>query len=109
MPRLATFDIDLLRSFLMVQQAGGFSQAAQLLQCTQLCSSSTMAGVRASVQPGLAIAVMGHSEVTQDLRVIAGEGGLPKLTAADIMIFHRDRGLQAAAQSLTGHIRQAVC
>src|SRR5262245_50893057 len=62
--------------------------AASGVKWKQACISSTMAGVRASVIAGLGLSVMGQSEVTEGLRVVGPEVGLPRLPFAELVIYY---------------------
>lgn len=75
---------------------------------SQACSSSTMAGVRASVIAGLGMSVMGQSEVTEGLRVLGSEMGLPRLPLAQLMIYCRTKEFEPAAQAFAAHLRHSI-
>jgi DNA-binding transcriptional LysR family regulator len=75
---------------------------------SQACTSSTMAGVRASVIAGLGMSVMGVSEVTEGLRIVGPEMNLPQLPFAQLVIFYRTREFEPAAQAFAAHLRHSV-
>jgi DNA-binding transcriptional LysR family regulator len=78
------------------------------IKWSQACTSSTMAGVRASVIAGLGLSVMGQSEVTEGLRVVGPETGLPQLPYAQLVIYYRTREFEPAAQAFAAHLRHSI-
>ncbi len=75
---------------------------------SSVCTSSTMAGVRASVIAGIGITAMGKTEVTEGLRILGPEYGLPRLTDADVVIYFRDKEFESVAQALAAHVRKSI-
>jgi DNA-binding transcriptional LysR family regulator len=73
-----------------------------------VCTSSTMTGVRAAVLAGIGITVMGRSEVTDGLRVLGTEHGLPRLPETEILLYHATDRYHRMAQPLAQHIRKVV-
>jgi DNA-binding transcriptional LysR family regulator len=82
--------------------------AAADLKWNQACMSSTMAGVRASVIAGLGISVMAKAEVTEGLRALGPDIGLPSLPAAQLVIYYRIRDFEPAAQAFAAHLRHSI-
>jgi DNA-binding transcriptional LysR family regulator len=78
------------------------------IKWSQACTSSTIAGVRASVIAGLGISVMGQSEVTEGLRVVGSEVGLPRLPFAQLVIYYRSSEFEPAAQAFAAHLRHSI-
>jgi DNA-binding transcriptional LysR family regulator len=78
------------------------------IKWTQACISSTMAGARASVIAGLGMSVMGQSEVTEGLRVVGPETGLPRLPFVQLVIYYRTREFEPAAQAFAAHLRHNI-
>ena len=74
----------------------------------QAGGSSTMTGVRATVVAGLGISVMGRSEVSEGLRVVNNDYALPRLPAADIMLYYRSPDMSETAHLLAGHMARGV-
>ena len=62
-------------------------------QWMDVCNSSTMAGIRASVIAGIGVTAMGKTEVTEGLRILSTDSGLPRLSDADVVIYFRDKGI----------------
>ncbi|MDY0883588.1 LysR substrate-binding domain-containing protein [Dongia soli] len=77
-------------------------------QWASVCTSSTMAGIRASVIAGLGITAMGKTEVTEGLRILGPEYSLPKLADADVVIYFRDKEFESVAHALATHIRKSI-
>lgn len=77
-------------------------------QWTAVCTSSTMAGIRASVIAGIGVTVMGKTEVTEGLRVLSAEAGLPRLSDAEVVIYFRDKAFENVARSLAAHVRKSI-
>ncbi|WP_037434394.1 LysR substrate-binding domain-containing protein [Sinorhizobium fredii] len=75
---------------------------------TTVCNSSTMAGIRASVIAGIGVTVMGKTEVTEGLRVLGSDAGLPRLSDADVVIYFRDKGFESVAKALAAHVRKSI-
>ncbi|CAN5556779.1 LysR substrate-binding domain-containing protein [soil metagenome] len=78
------------------------------LRWTQAGVSSTMTGVRATVVAGLGISVMGRSEVSEGLRIVNNDFALPRLPAAEIMLYFRSPDMGETARLLAGHISRGV-
>lgn len=77
-------------------------------QWTMVCNSSTMAGIRASVIAGIGITAMGKTEVTEGLRVLGPDSGLPRLADADVVIYFRDSAFEGVAKALAAHVRKSI-
>jgi DNA-binding transcriptional LysR family regulator len=77
------------------------------LRWSEACLSTTMVGVRASVLAGLGVTVMGQTEVNDGLRIIGAEARLPRLPAAEIVIYYRSKEFEHVAQALAGHVRKS--
>ena len=77
-------------------------------QWTAVCTSSTMAGIRASVIAGIGVTVMGKTEVTEGLRILSTESGLPRLSDAEVVIYFRDKGFENVAKALAAHVRKSI-
>ncbi len=75
---------------------------------SSVCTSSTMAGIRASVIAGIGITAMGRTEVTEGLRILGPEYGLPRLMDADVVIYFRDKEFESVAQALAAHVRKSI-
>lgn len=75
---------------------------------TNVCTSSTMAGIRASVIAGIGITAMGKTEVTKGLRILGTDAGLPRLSDADVVIYFRDKGFEPVARALAAHVRKSI-
>lgn len=77
-------------------------------QWTAVCNSSTMAGIRASVIAGIGVTVMGKTEVTEGLRILSAESGLPRLSDAQVVIYFRDKSFENVARALAAHVRKSI-
>lgn len=77
-------------------------------QWAAVCTSSTMAGIRASVIAGIGITAMGKTEVTEGLRILGTDSGLPKLMDAEVMIYFRDNEFEGVAKALAAHVRKSI-
>ncbi|WP_296745430.1 LysR substrate-binding domain-containing protein [Mesorhizobium sp.] len=73
-----------------------------------VCTSSTMAGIRASVIAGIGVTAMGRSEVTEGLRILGTDSGLPKLSEAEVAIYYRDKAFEPVAKTLAAHVRKSI-
>ena len=78
------------------------------IRWSQVCISSTMAGGCASVIAGLGVLIMGQSEVTEGLRMVGPEIGLPRLPFAQLVIYYRTREFEPAAQAFAAHLRHSI-
>jgi DNA-binding transcriptional LysR family regulator len=77
-------------------------------QWSEVCSSSTMMGIRASVIAGIGVTAMGKTEVTEGLRILNSDSGLPRLSDAEVVIYFRDKSFESAAMALAEHIRKNI-
>ena len=75
---------------------------------TTACSSSTMAGIRASVIAGLGVTVVGKSEVTEGLRILGPDSGLPRLSDAEVVIYCRNAAFENVGKALAAHVRKSI-
>jgi hypothetical protein len=50
---------------------------------------------------------MGQTEVNDGLRIIGAEARLPRLPAAEIVIYYRSKEFEHVAQALAGHVRKS--
>ncbi|KJS10538.1 MAG: LysR family transcriptional regulator [Hoeflea sp. BRH_c9] len=73
-----------------------------------VATSSTMAGIRASVIAGIGVTAMGKTEVTEGLRIMGADSGLPRLSDANVMICYRDKAFETAAKALAAHVRKSI-
>lgn len=73
-----------------------------------VCTSSTVAGVRASVIAGIGITAMGKTEVTEGLRILGTDSGLPRLSDAEVVIYFRDKAFESVARALAAHVRKSI-
>ena len=75
---------------------------------TAVCNSSTMAGIRASVIAGIGFTAIGKTEVTEGLRILGTDSGLPRLSDAEVVIYFRDKAFEEAARALATHVRKSI-
>jgi DNA-binding transcriptional LysR family regulator len=71
------------------------------------CSSASVAGVRAAVAAGLAVAVLGRSTLPAGARVLSLEDGFPSLPGSDIALLRRPGPLSEAATHMATAITGA--
>ena len=77
-------------------------------QWADVCSSSTMAGIRASVIAGIGVTAMGKTEVTEGLHILGTDSGLPRLSDAEVVIYFRDKAFESVAKGLAAHVRKSI-
>jgi hypothetical protein len=51
---------------------------------------------------------MGKTEVTEGLRILNADSGLPRLSDAQVVIYFRDKGFEKVAKALAAHVRKSI-
>jgi DNA-binding transcriptional LysR family regulator len=70
--------------------------------------SPSLAGIRAAVLGGLGVAVLAHSSLSPDLRLLGATDGFPALPPVDIVLNGPRAGATRAATALAGHLLDSL-